>query len=95
MVNDDLVKPSEGFDTHPHSNMEIISYVIQGGLTHKDSMGTKETLHRGSVQYMRFVNTARTQSMLTSTTALAQASHTQSTMIAALICSAFCKYGMY
>jgi len=52
VVNDDLVKPNEGFDTHPHSNMEIISYVIQGGLTHKDSMGTKETLTRGCVQYM-------------------------------------------
>jgi len=52
VLNDDLVQPSEGFSTHPHNNMEIISYVVDGGLTHQDSMGTKETLYRGSVQYM-------------------------------------------
>ena len=55
VVNDDLVIPGEGFGTHPHHNMEIVTYVIDGGLTHKDSMGTKETLTRGSVQYMRYV----------------------------------------
>jgi len=52
VVNDDLVIPNEGFDTHPHRDMEIVTYVIDGGLTHKDSMGTKETLTRGCVQYM-------------------------------------------
>jgi redox-sensitive bicupin YhaK (pirin superfamily) len=52
VMNDDLVKPSTGFDVHPHENMEIISYVIDGELTHGDSMGNKETLTRGQVQYM-------------------------------------------
>lgn len=50
--NDDLVQPGTGFDTHPHENMEIISYVADGQLTHGDSMGNKRTLTRGQVQYM-------------------------------------------
>ena len=37
---------------HPHSNMEIISYVVKGEITHKDSMGNAETLKRGEVQYL-------------------------------------------
>ena len=37
---------------HPHSNMEIISYVVKGEITHKDSMGNSETLKRGEVQYL-------------------------------------------
>jgi redox-sensitive bicupin YhaK (pirin superfamily) len=52
VLNDDLVRPSTGFDVHPHENMEIISYVIDGELTHGDSMGNKKTLTRGQVQYM-------------------------------------------
>jgi redox-sensitive bicupin YhaK (pirin superfamily) len=52
VINDDLVKPGTGFDVHPHKNMEIISYVIDGELTHGDSMGNKQTLTRGQVQYM-------------------------------------------
>lgn len=52
VLNDDRVMPGTGFDTHPHKNMEIISYVIEGGLTHKDSMGTEETLYPGEIQYM-------------------------------------------
>jgi redox-sensitive bicupin YhaK (pirin superfamily) len=52
VINDDLVKPGTGFDVHPHENMEIISYVIDGELTHGDSMGNKESLERGQVQYM-------------------------------------------
>lgn len=52
VVNDDLVEPGTGFDTHPHENMEIISYVIDGALTHADSMGNERTLTRGQVQYM-------------------------------------------
>ena len=52
VVNDDLVKPGTGFDTHPHENMEIISYVVDGELTHADSMNNKHTLTRGQVQYM-------------------------------------------
>jgi redox-sensitive bicupin YhaK (pirin superfamily) len=52
VINDDLVKPGTGFDVHPHENMEILSYVVDGELTHGDSMGNKETLTRGQVQYM-------------------------------------------
>jgi len=52
VLNDDIVQPGEGFDTHPHRDMEIISYVIQGELSHKDSMGNSHTLTRGQSQYM-------------------------------------------
>eukprot|EP00981_Chlorochromonas_danica_P012624 scaffold5232_cov179-Ochromonas_danica.AAC.1 len=51
-MNDDLVQPNRGFGCHPHRDMEICTYVVQGDLTHQDSMGSKETLSRGSVQYM-------------------------------------------
>jgi len=52
VLNDDIVHPRSGFDTHPHANMEIISYVVDGEITHKDSMGNVETLKRGEVQYL-------------------------------------------
>lgn len=52
VLNDDLIEPNSGFNTHPHSNMEIISYVVNGEITHKDSMGNEETLRRGEVQYL-------------------------------------------
>lgn len=52
VVNDDRVEPGSGFDTHPHKDMEIISYVVDGTLTHKDSMGNQRELTRGQVQYM-------------------------------------------
>ncbi|MDF2609871.1 MAG: hypothetical protein K0R92_1345 [Lachnospiraceae bacterium] len=52
VLNDDLIAPGTGFDTHPHKDMEIISYIIQGELTHGDSMGNNRTLVRGQVQYM-------------------------------------------
>jgi redox-sensitive bicupin YhaK (pirin superfamily) len=52
VINDDMVESQMGFDTHPHENMEIISYVVDGELTHGDSMGNKQTLTRGQVQYM-------------------------------------------
>lgn len=52
VMNDDLVQPQRGFGTHPHSEMEIVTYVVEGELTHKDSTGTQETLSRGSVQFM-------------------------------------------
>jgi redox-sensitive bicupin YhaK (pirin superfamily) len=50
--NDDIVMPDTGFDMHPHKNMEIISYVIDGELSHADSMGNEQALSRGQVQYM-------------------------------------------
>lgn len=52
VCNDDLVQPHRGFGTHPHSNAEIVTYIIDGELTHQDSMGTAETLGRGAVQFM-------------------------------------------
>jgi redox-sensitive bicupin YhaK (pirin superfamily) len=52
VLNDDTVQPGKGFDPHPHSDMEIISYVVEGELTHRDSMGNERTLTRGQVQYM-------------------------------------------
>ncbi|WP_419678030.1 pirin family protein [Aliarcobacter lanthieri] len=52
VLNDDIVHPHSGFDMHPHENMEIISYIVDGEITHKDSMGNSEILKRGEVQYL-------------------------------------------
>jgi redox-sensitive bicupin YhaK (pirin superfamily) len=52
VLNDDLVEPGTGFDPHPHQDMEILSYVVEGELTHTDSMRNRKTLSRGQVQYM-------------------------------------------
>lgn len=52
VINDDLIEAGTGFDTHPHRDMEIVSYVVRGQLDHGDSMGNKGSLHRGEVQYM-------------------------------------------
>ena len=52
VVNDDLVKARAGFGAHPHTNAEIFSYIVDGALSHADSMGNTESLPRGGVQYM-------------------------------------------
>ena len=52
VMNDDLVQPARGFGEHPHRDVEICTYIVQGDLTHKDSMGTAETLLRGGIQFM-------------------------------------------
>ena len=52
VLNDDIIHPQSGFGTHPHHDMEIISYVVKGKITHKDSMGNEESLSRGEVQYL-------------------------------------------
>lgn len=52
VINEDFVAASQGFGTHPHDNMEIITYVISGQLAHKDSMGNGRTLNAGEVQTM-------------------------------------------
>jgi redox-sensitive bicupin YhaK (pirin superfamily) len=52
VLNDDIIHPSSGFGMHQHKDMEIISYIVEGEITHKDSMGNERTLKRGEVQYM-------------------------------------------
>ena len=52
VLNDDLIIGHAGFDTHPHSDMEIVSYMVHGALTHRDSLGNSGTIRRGEVQYM-------------------------------------------
>jgi redox-sensitive bicupin YhaK (pirin superfamily) len=52
VLNDDTVQPGQGFGTHGHKDMEIITYVLDGALEHKDSMGTGSVLYPGEVQRM-------------------------------------------
>mmetsp|Transcript_20270 Transcript_20270/g.49707 ORF Transcript_20270/g.49707 Transcript_20270/m.49707 type:complete len:285 (+) Transcript_20270:127-981(+) len=52
VMNDDLVQPKRFFGNHPHRNFEIATYIVNGILTHRDSMGNSQSLGRGSIQFM-------------------------------------------
>lgn len=52
VFNDDVVEPGTGFPTHPHHEMEIVTVVLSGEMTHKDSMGNKTVIRAGDVQRM-------------------------------------------
>ena len=52
VINDDYIKGPSGFGKHPHRDAEIFTYIVEGQLSHEDSMGNKEALPRGCVQYL-------------------------------------------
>lgn len=52
VMNEDVVAPGKGFGTHPHHDMEIVTYVLEGALEHRDSMGNGEVLRNGEFQRM-------------------------------------------
>src|SRR5205814_4937372 len=52
VINDDRVQPGQGFGTHGHRDMEIVTYVLEGALEHKDSMGNGSIIRAGELQRM-------------------------------------------
>ena len=52
VINEDVIAPAQGFGMHSHSDMEIITYIMQGNLAHRDSLGNVEVIKQGHVQRM-------------------------------------------
>lgn len=52
VINDDIIQPGSGFGMHPHRDMEILTYILDGALHHQDSMGNGEDIRQGEVQLM-------------------------------------------
>ncbi len=52
VINDDVIAPGRGFGMHPHRDMEIVTYILEGALQHQDSMGNGSVIRAGDVQYM-------------------------------------------
>lgn len=52
VINEDIIDGGSGFPTHPHKDMEILTYILQGTIEHQDSMGNKEQIHAGEFQIM-------------------------------------------
>jgi redox-sensitive bicupin YhaK (pirin superfamily) len=61
VINDDIIKGGSGFDTHPHKNMEIVTYVRSGAITHRDSKGNLGRTEAGDVQVMNLIWKAKIQ----------------------------------
>lgn len=53
VINEDIVQPGRGFDTHGHRDMEIVTYILAGRLRHRDNMGNGEDIRAGEIQVMR------------------------------------------
>ncbi|MHA7849009.1 pirin family protein [Serratia sp. D1N4] len=52
VINEDVIDAGQGFGTHPHKDMEILTYILSGTVEHQDSMGNKEQIHAGEFQIM-------------------------------------------
>ena len=69
VINEDVVAPQMGFGKHPHRDMEILSYVLDGAVRHEDSMGSSEILRLGELQHMSAGSGVRHSEMNASSTA--------------------------